>query len=652
MAKKSIIQFPFPLGGLDRSVSYRAQPPYTTTDMLNVRAYETIEGRARGGQRPGLVKAFAEELGDGSPLRMLAQVTSVGTTAGGYYYYWSDEFNRDGSDLGPGWNDATWWPTLLQSPTKIVIGGALVERQTSASVRDQLEFSTAYPYLIEVRIVPYGGQHWGDYWIFARMDDDDPEATDEGIIAQITLTGDAGAYSGRLTSFSGGLPTLYAFTPGSTGSATAGWFKVLVNADNIQCSWQDQLLVSADIAAHSGKRIGFRLSTIGTYPTGLCLADVIRVQGTPVGGLGTQRRRTYLVASAGTKIYADRTIGEMSEISGVAARLSDKHLVLAAEHHQKLYIADWDPPRIIGTSGTIDATGLQLTHPGEVTDWTSYGIDADNDVVVISDGLGLVVDGTYQIDSVAASMVTLAASAGGAGTCTYRIERAPKVYDPAENTVSIWAATATQGQVPTGCHLICTYRDRMILAGPDDDPHIWFASRSGDAYDWDYLPEDPTDAGRAVSGANSDAGKVGDVITALIPFSDDFLVFGCKGSLWVMRGDPAWGGTLDALSYDVGIVGAKSWCQGPSGEFYFLSADGLYRLPPGATGRPEPLSTEKLPHELMRLNPATHEVLLEWDDQQKGVHIYLAPIAAGAVGSYVGLGSSPEASPSPSPEPQ
>jgi len=115
------------------------------------------------------------------------------------------------------------------------------------------------------------------------------------------------------------------------------------------------------------------------------------------------------------------------------------------------------------------------------------------------------------------------------------------------------------------------------------------------------------------------------VLTAFIPFSDDFHVFGAKGSLWVMRGDPAAGGIIDAISYSVGIVGPKAWCQGPQGEFYFLSTDGLYRLPPGATARPEPLSPGKIPEELVRLNPATHDILLEWDDEQKGVHIYLTP---------------------------
>lgn len=56
--KQHVIAFPFPLGGMDRHWAEEAQPPFSSPDLLNVRGYETLEGRARGGQRPGLGKCF------------------------------------------------------------------------------------------------------------------------------------------------------------------------------------------------------------------------------------------------------------------------------------------------------------------------------------------------------------------------------------------------------------------------------------------------------------------------------------------------------------------------------------------------------------------------------------------------------------------
>jgi len=76
MAKSPVtIQFPF--GGLNRRYGYQSQPPYTTPDCLNVRPFDSIEDRQRGGMRPGLKKTFAQQIGSGNPIRMLANVTST-----------------------------------------------------------------------------------------------------------------------------------------------------------------------------------------------------------------------------------------------------------------------------------------------------------------------------------------------------------------------------------------------------------------------------------------------------------------------------------------------------------------------------------------------------------------------------------------------
>jgi hypothetical protein len=53
----------FPLGGLERSLAYQAQRPYTAYDLLNVRPRDTIERRLRGGSRPGLRKAYSNIMG-------------------------------------------------------------------------------------------------------------------------------------------------------------------------------------------------------------------------------------------------------------------------------------------------------------------------------------------------------------------------------------------------------------------------------------------------------------------------------------------------------------------------------------------------------------------------------------------------------------
>ena len=48
------IQFPFK--GLDKGRATGQQSPGTSSDMNNMRLYDTLDDRARGGQRPGLEK--------------------------------------------------------------------------------------------------------------------------------------------------------------------------------------------------------------------------------------------------------------------------------------------------------------------------------------------------------------------------------------------------------------------------------------------------------------------------------------------------------------------------------------------------------------------------------------------------------------------
>ncbi len=46
----------FPFEGVDKGKAASNQSPTTSPDMDNMRVYDTLDNRARGGQRPGLDK--------------------------------------------------------------------------------------------------------------------------------------------------------------------------------------------------------------------------------------------------------------------------------------------------------------------------------------------------------------------------------------------------------------------------------------------------------------------------------------------------------------------------------------------------------------------------------------------------------------------
>lgn len=64
----------FPVAGLHEGVGYDLQPPGTTPDALNVRAYDAIKRRLRGGRRAGLSRWYNGAINGSNPIQAMASV--------------------------------------------------------------------------------------------------------------------------------------------------------------------------------------------------------------------------------------------------------------------------------------------------------------------------------------------------------------------------------------------------------------------------------------------------------------------------------------------------------------------------------------------------------------------------------------------------
>lgn len=610
MAKQRTLRVQFPVGGVDRSVGYQNQPPYTTPDCLNVRPRGPLRDRTRGGSRPGLVKAYDELLGGGAKVRMLSSVRVLRPTA---ITEWNEEFLTDAFDddgkLGDVWTAGTWDGAL--PPVLPDLGASLTNTGERSAVRDALDIATSQPYTVSIFIVPYFGSFGGKYRIHARMDDSDPDSDDTGITAEIILNDDTGDYTGSLTVTNGGTSAVLPFDPG-TGDVEAGWFKVLINGDDITCYWQGTELLTNTIGAQTGTRFGFSLDP--TVYDVACLVELFRI--TYYDSTSTRRFRSWLVASANGELWREVTPGTLEKLTTDLTIESDR-MIQAQPRLQKLYIADHGDPVASEDDGVI-ANDDELSSDS-VDDWTALDFNIYDYVCVISNAQGDTTDDVYEISAIAADKVTLASEPGN-GTCSFSIERGPKIYDPVEDTLTLWTAD-TAGIIPVGCPAIGLYRDRLILAG--NPAHVWYMSRQGGPLDWDYAASE-TDAQRAVAGTTSDAGRLGEPVTAVAPWGDDGVIFGAETSLWVLRGDPALGGNIDSFERVVGPVYRGAWCYGPHGEFMFLTNDGIYMVGPGMSSVPQRFSAERMPADLQHLDPVAHELLMYYDVEHRGVHLYIS----------------------------
>lgn len=184
-----------------------------------------------------------------------------------------------------------------------------------------------------------------------------------------------------------------------------------------------------------------------------------------------------------------------------------------------------------------------------------------------------------------------------------------KRLDIKSNTVENVVATA--GVAPSKTRLAARFRGRLVLSGTEDDPHNYFMSRQGDPLDWDIAPATP-DARTAVAGNLSEAGLIGDVITAIMPVSDDIMLFGCDSSIWAMTGDPAAGGAVDLVSDKLGVAwGQDVWTLDTSNNLYFMGLDGVYRFRTGAGV--ENLTLGRMDTVFKDVDFATTRIQLAWD---------------------------------------
>lgn len=635
MPKKKTLQIPFSLGGLNRSISVQKQEPYETADCLNVFPHDAITGRKRGGSRPGLLRSHDTQLP--GKVRMLTSMqlylgnnfTYTGDLSDSDAWYrftkWIEEF--EGDTWNNVWSQASWSSNSINRVSDFAQIDDTVD--SGAMVRDSLPVDTNKPYSVGIFVVPWDASFHGKYRIFARMNKDSSDVYNDGIVAELDMTDANGNYSGNLTVYVGGTATTYNFSSIDFDKSIAGWFKVYIDGDTVKCYWRGNEVLNQTIASHLYARVGFGLEC--TNEDGVCLVDIFRVQYYATGesteeGIGNlsgsayNRRHDILIASSEGNLYREQFEDELKEITS-SVNLNDKLQLEATQLGMELYIADYSDVRAIGADGSLNSAGDQLSSDSNISDWTTLGIDTNTDVVVISDPQDGTKAGTHKISSVSTDYITLATSAtdGTSGSCSYRIERAPKVFDPISETISILSATS--GQVPTGNPLICRFRGRLVVAGADIAPHVWYMSRANDPQDWDYSK---TDAQRAVAGTLSEAGIPGEPINALIPWRDDYLIFGCQDSLWKMRGDPAAGGRLDVLSTNIGIISPRAWCLGPEGELYFLSRDGMYVVSPAGNSPPTQISREKMPRELLQINPAYYHIEMAYDEVGQGVHLYIS----------------------------
>ncbi|KKL61533.1 hypothetical protein LCGC14_2194340, partial [marine sediment metagenome] len=339
----------------------------------------------------------------------------------------------------------------------------------------------------------------------------------------------------------------------------------------------------------------------------------------------------HLVAAGNNKIYAERAVaGTLTEVTGVTVDTSDQVNMFSGL--QKAFV-------INGTNlGIVDFVNTKITLNSALTTAPTRGTTltgGDSGATMIVDFVntaktivyGYTTSGTFAVNA-ELEVIT----GGGAlpatrwATAVAEASTAPHGYD--------WTVypLGSSGSLPAKAYLGCWYRGRAVLSGNPNDPHQWYMSRQLNPFDFGYVAND---AQTPVAGTNADAGKVGDIVRALIPFHDDYLVFGCASSIHYLQGDPSAGGQLHSIDDYTGVFGAMSWCFDKRGDLYFFGTDGLNRIKKGTTAI-ENLSRVSLPKLIgdEAADPTTHRIILGFDKRRNGVVVGITLLSDGSNSNY------------------
>lgn len=636
------VELQFPVAGLNRRLGYKQQPPFTTPDAQNVRPDGTLLGRRRGGSRPGLINHTRTQIASGSfPIRMLSSVRYEDTSG---LTVWNDDMLGSGDVAS-----SNRWD-LMTGPTRgPELSGGLASSEAGDGDESVLlvtgvsgVISATSAHEVGIHIVPFEGRHYGRYRIYLRLVGTDP--LDDGIICELdwgtTLGGTAndGIVEARFYVYKGTtLVHTSSIASSNEGFETSGWFSARTTpgvspAETLTVHINDQQLFTYDYGtAHglsAGNRCGFGMIPDATPTTGKSRVDRFRLMYHNTD-TNPNKSRDLLMASAGGQLWREDMPGMMKDIGTYTSSidLASTTRLQAIDYQGKLYIADHDDPKLLATNVEITGGSSDQLDSTDVTDWTAVGVDPDKHVVQITEKGSATGDitGTYTIASVTADKVTISPGASeGATGVTAHIVRYAKIYDPVADSLSTWkdsalAGTPAKSNMPAGFSTIARWRDRLVLGGGRSQPHLWFMSKRGDPEDFDIAS---TLVGRAVAGTSADAGQLGQPLVALIPHSDDCLLFLGKTSCWVMRGDPTMGGQLDKLSDHIGIVSNEAYAYTAEEDLVFLSHDGLYSIPAGCGQPPISLSREMMPDDLRGVDQDTHVASMAYDVAHRGIHIF------------------------------
>ncbi len=728
------VEMRFPLAGVDRTMGFDRQPnrpmvngdyARTTVSAKNVRAFDPLTDRARGGSRPGIAKFSTNQVSGSNPIQDVGCVTVTALITGGTGTVpgWGVStphiFLRKPSsvDLSYGSTSSAWSFSFLGSnysmaaigdaagSTAFAISGVQSETPSWRLISNGSQVATGeFPANASTGSISVATDGTSYYAVFVNQGAADGTFGALKVSTTGTVTWSTANLGTLSVAGNYDLPTSTVIRSGVIYTTIVGTGIVQINATTGAVG-SPMIRLSAATIRNTGGAGTYSMSrgmAVGGAMTGSYLANATDTLAIAVeSNLTGNYRQGIVFYNLGSSTFTPSGIFGNSIVdandTAQSNRVGQRLQVVSDGTH---FYALLDNPTLTLTSGDAFVVKVSGTTGAELWGSARYGARAFmvgyssslSKVIVSGPGVSSFLDpttgadgggglGTYvkslydagsintlgdansdDLDTVGGYNRALCltgisngtlkvlfhnewqsvnAGGGSLSSTARRVRNAVlrrkmyfvddngtnySLYNPVTNSLDAW--TPTEGTMPVDgigkkARLIAAWRDRAILSGLPEDPSNVFASKSGDARNWNYSPasQSPLQAW-ALNAAG--AGQIPDIVTALMPYSDDVCFIGCDHELWALSGDPAAGGKLDMVSRQTGVAWGNAWCMDTFGNIYFLSNHtGVYRMVPGE--QPTRIS-QPIDSMLADIDLRKNVINLVWNDRRQGLRVYVTNI--------------------------
>lgn len=358
--------------------------------------------------------------------------------------------------------------------------------------------------------------------------------------------------------------------------------------------------------------------------------------------LGTPIEKVYrkkLVSLADDKFWYENesnqlvSLGNLEIVAGDGLDLTKPVSIVPA--YQKVLLVNGSSKKVVDFSNTrltvsalshVPARGVILSQANGAAMVIDY-IDSANKYIY-----GFVTNGTFQTGQTA-SVTEDAVGYDYSVTSVTNVSTTPLFYNwgiyPHDDDEG---ETKVNGKMPDEPTILALYRGRIVQSGDKNSPHVIYMSELANPFNFAYGTDDLASASALTGGYT---GNIGDVVTAVVPYRDDYMIIGCSQTMWLMRGDPTAGGSIDQISFTAGLFDKTSFAWDSEDNLYFLDSNGIYRIPAGF-GAVQKLTQETLPDFVsdFALTPDVHRVTFGYDRKKHGILVCKTDVDTGQNQNY------------------